>query len=211
MKARIPKLIYKIAFSLSSRWVDRLAKALREFRIEFKSGWLAKKLKECGTALRIESPFKIMGHKYISIGNNFTSGTGLRIEAVDGYFNDRFNPEIIIGNNVAMNMDCHIACINKIVIGDNVLMASRVFITDHFHGNIDRSDLDKAPALRSLASKGPVIIEENVWIGEGVVILPGVTIGKGSIIGANAVVTSSFSENTTIAGVPARHIEIIQR
>lgn len=101
------------------------------------------------------------------------------------------------------NTDVHIACINKVVIGNNVLLASRIFISDHSHGEVNKEAITKAPSKRNLVSKGPVIIEDNVWIGEGVSILPNVTIGKNSIIGSNAVVTKSFPENSVIAGVPA--------
>jgi acetyltransferase-like isoleucine patch superfamily enzyme len=54
------------------------------------------------------------------------------------------------------------------------------------------------------------VIEDNVWIGESVVILPGVTIGKNSIIGANAVVTKSIPENSIAGGNPARIIKKIE-
>jgi acetyltransferase-like isoleucine patch superfamily enzyme len=54
-----------------------------------------------------------------------------------------------------------------------------------------------------LCSKGPVIVRNNVWIGEGVVILPGVTIGEISIIGANSVVSKDVPANAVVAGVPA--------
>lgn len=47
--------------------------------------------------------------------------------------------------------------------------------------------------MRPLFSKGEVIIEDNVWIGEGVAVMPNVTIGKNSIIGANSVVTKSIA------------------
>jgi acetyltransferase-like isoleucine patch superfamily enzyme len=120
-----------------------------------------------------------------------------------------FNPEISIGDGVIMNTDVHIGCINKIVIGNNVLFASRIYITDHSHGEITKEALSLPPSLRPLRTKGPVIIKNNVWIGEGVAILPGVTIGENSIIGANSVVTKCFPNNCVLAGNPAKVLKII--
>jgi len=145
----------------------------------------------------------ILNHQYIHIGNNFSTLERFRIEAIDKFNGQVFMPKIIIGNNVTFNTDVHIGCIDQIEIGDNVLGASRIFITDHSHGATDTASLALPPNKRLLVSKGPVIIKKNVWIGEGVVILSGVTIGENCIIGANAVVTKSFPANTIIAGNPA--------
>ena len=65
------------------------------------------------------------------------------------------------------------------------------------------------PSLRKLYSKGPVIIEDNVWIGEGVAILPNVIIGENSIIGANAVVTKDIPRNSVVGGNPAKIIRTL--
>ena len=54
-----------------------------------------------------------------------------------------------------------------------------------------------------------MIIEDNVWIGEGVAIMPNVTIGANSIIGANSVVTKDIPKNSVVAGNPARVIKNI--
>ncbi|WP_211092637.1 acyltransferase [Chitinophaga varians] len=131
------------------------------------------------------------------------------MEAVGYFKNDSFTPEISIGDNVTLNDFCHIACINQVIIGNNVLVASRVFITDHFHGKIDALEKDISPSDRNLYSKGPVIIHDNVWIGEGVVVMPGVTIGKGAIIGANAVVTRDVPAYAVVGGNPAKVIKSI--
>lgn len=72
------------------------------------------------------------------------------------------------------------------------MVASRVFITDHFHGNTTYNDLQIPVRNRLLYSKGPVVIGNNVWIGEGASILPNVTIGDNSIVAAHAVVTKIF-------------------
>lgn len=165
-----------------------------------------KLFKFIGVNSNIEFPNRILNPKYISIGDNFNAWYNLRLEAIDEYYSQKFDPKIIIGDNVTIHTDCHIGCINKIEIHNNVLIASRVYITDHFHGKIEKVDLENTPSLRPLSEKGIVVIEENVWIGEGVCILPGVTIGKNSIIGANAVVTKSFEENSVIAGIPAKLI-----
>jgi lipopolysaccharide O-acetyltransferase len=101
----------------------------------------------------------------------------------------------------------HIGAIERVEIGDNVLIASRVFISDHNHGQYDVPDPrcapDVIPDQRPVVSK-PVRIERNVWIGEQVCILPGVTIGEGSIIGAGAVVIRDVPPNSIAVGNPAK-------
>jgi lipopolysaccharide O-acetyltransferase len=97
----------------------------------------------------------------------------------------------------------------KVKIGNNVLIASKVFISDHSHGRydgIDQDSPDTIPKDRKLFCK-PVIIEDNVWIGEFVSILPGVTIGKGSIIGTMSVVNKSIDAYSIAVGCPARVIK----
>lgn len=145
-----------------------------------------------------------IGTEHISIGKNCAFGRGCRIETVCKYQNQSFTPELIIGDYVTMEDWCHVGCVERVEIGDGTMIASRVFITDHFHGAVNADDLKYGPpALRPL-SYHTVRIGRNVWIGEGVSILPGVTLGDNVIVGANAVVTHSFEANSVIAGCPAR-------
>ncbi|WP_316809620.1 DapH/DapD/GlmU-related protein [Pedobacter agri] len=167
-------------------------------------------IKSVGKNFSIEYPARIFGGEFINIGENFSSFGRLRLEAHQKHNGHIYSPAIIIGDNVSINFDCHIGCVNKVIIGNNVLIASRVFITDHFHGEISYDYLKIPPSKRTVTSKGPVVIEDNVWIGEGVAIMPNITIGKNSIVGANAVVTKSFPENSIIAGVPAKLIKTIE-
>ncbi len=88
-----------------------------------------------------------------------------------------------------------------------MLIGSNVLITDHSHGTTSEADLRLPPLLRPLADRGPVVIESNVWIGEGVCILPGVRVGTNAIIGANAVVTRDVPPGDVVGGIPARTIK----
>lgn len=168
---------------------------------------IARQLKRCGEHPNIMFPITSNGLENISIGNNFNIGARARLETYSKHLENNYHPEMIIGDNVNIGYDCHIGCVNNVYVGNNVLMASKIFITDHFHGDTSKESLSLPPNLRDVISKGPVVIEDNVWIGEGVAIMPNVTIGRNSIIGANSVVTKNIPENSVAAGNPAKVIK----
>lgn len=159
----------------------------------------------------VRHPVYIRGRRNISLGKGLTTGINLRIDA---FPIERKNERIIeIGNDVEINDYVHIAAVHKVVIGNNVLIASKVFITDHNHGNYygdNQSPPDQLPRKRQLNFRD-VIIEDNVWLGEYVVVLPGTIIGKGAIIGAMSVVNMDIPPETIAVGIPARVIKWYNR
>lgn len=114
------------------------------------------------------------------------------------------------GKNVQINDYVHITAAYSVEIGNNVLMASKIYISDCSHGsyigNSDDSDPRVTPTDRTLSVK-PVKIQDNVWLGEFVSVLPGVTIGEGTIVGANSVVTKSLPPYVIAVGSPAKPIK----
>ena len=209
----LKKLIWRVfdalALMVSFVYSMRFLKYLSLLNNRAYSYSLTRRFKLAGRGLFIEYPAVILGEKYAVIGENFESRARLRLEILDEHMGNIYEPEVCIGNNVSMNYDCHIGCVNRIVIGDNVLMGSKVLITDHFHGEISVAMLKIPPGRRKVVSSGPVIIEENVWIGEGVAIMPNVRIGRNSIIGANAVVTHDVPPCCVAGGVPAKIIRVL--
>jgi acetyltransferase-like isoleucine patch superfamily enzyme len=154
----------------------------------------------------IRLPVDIRNSRYISIGKNLTTGVGCRFEACPVTNICTLH----MGENIQMNDYVHITAMEGVSIGNNVLIASKVYISDCSHGNYSNgkefSDPDIPPVERQLHSE-KVIIEDNVWIGEFVSILPGVTIGKGSIIGTMSVVNKSIPAYCIAVGSPARIIK----
>ncbi len=116
-------------------------------------------------------------------------------------------PQLYIGSNSCIGECAHITAINKVFIGDNVLIGKYVTITDNSHGISDLHNCEVPPLSRKLFSKGQTVINDNVWIGDKVTILPGVSIGRGSIIGANSVVTSNIPDYCVACGNPAKIVK----
>lgn len=148
----------------------------------------------------------VNGANYISIGDHFLARKGFRIETIS-HLNDK-TPELIIGDDVTFEDWCHVGCAERITIGSGTMCASKVFITDHYHGDISKNDIGVPPGKRPIHSK-PISIGRNVWIGDNVSIMPGVTLGDNVIVGANAVVTHSFPANVVIAGCPAKVLKTL--
>ena len=153
----------------------------------------------------------LQGGKFITIGSHVWIGEGCYLTAWDKYGNQVFTPEIHISDNAIIGPHAHITAINKIVIGEGVLTGKYITITDNSHGGTqDLCDLVGRPGDRPLYSKGPVLIGDNVWIGDKAVILPGVTIGCNAVIGANAVVTKDIPAYSVVAGNPAKIIKVLK-
>lgn len=96
----------------------------------------------------------------------------------------------------------HIVALQRVEIGNNVLMASKVFVSDTSHGSYKGRDMSSpymAPRKRRLCST-QTIIGDNVWIGENAVILAGSEIGAGCVIGANSVITKKIPPNCIVVG-----------
>lgn len=156
----------------------------------------------------VRLPTYIRGAKFIDFGKNLTLGVGVRLDAFS--LANQLQPTLIFGNNVQLNDYVHIGAGMEVRIGNNVLIASKVFISDHNHGtysgNQGCDNPQTPPSLRKLNAK-PVVIEDNVWIGEHVSILPGVTIGFGSVVGTGSVVTKNVSAMSMVVGNPAKIIK----
>lgn len=168
------------------------------------TGWISRDFKHWGKGSTICSSARfLIGRKYVSIGENVYIGSQVTINALDKFNQEFFHPEITIGNNCHIGDEADITSIEAIKIGNCVVLGKRVFITDNAHGASVKKLLQMSPYLRPLYSKGPVVIEDYVFIGEKVSIMPGVTIGTGSIIGANAVVTKDIPPYSVAIGVPA--------
>jgi acetyltransferase-like isoleucine patch superfamily enzyme len=154
---------------------------------------------------------RIIGGRHISFGRNIYVERNLWLEAVTSYRSQRFNPEITIGDHVCFSDGVHISSIASIAIGSHSLFGSRIYVSDHNHGiyrGEPQSSPEEAPANRLLGGGGPVVIGENVWIGDNSVIIGPATIGRGAIVGANSVVRGVVPSNTIVAGAPAKPIKI---
>jgi maltose O-acetyltransferase len=150
---------------------------------------------------------EILSKLFGEIGNNVN---------IDTPFYCDYGRHIFIGSNVIININCTFVDCNKIEIGNNVLIASNVQIYTATHSTDVNERLvanwdsnSRLPYFRAYAL--PVKIEDNVWIGGGVIILPGVTIGKNSVIGAGSVVTKSIPANCVAVGNPCRVLRKIKK
>ena len=187
--------------------IRRLNRFLKDKRSTLYAYWVRNSFKSCPPSVRFGKIGYLHDTEYISIGENCGFADFIFLTAWKEYKGEHFTPELTIGNNGNFGAFNHITCINKVQIGDNCLTGKWVTISDNNHGITDFDTLQEAPAIRKLCTKGPVIIGNNVWIGDKATILGGVTIGDGAVIAANSVVTKDVPAYSVVGGNPARVIK----
>lgn len=134
-------------------------------------------------------------------------GQGKNLWITAPFFVDYGN-NIYFGNNCEVNMNCTFLDDNKIVIGNNTLIAPNVQIYTAFHPVNANERFGEPKEDGSFefckTQTAPVFIGNNVWIGGGVIIMPGVTIGDNVVVGAGSVVTKDIPNDVIAYGNPCR-------
>ena len=167
--------------------------------------WKYNLLSDCANVIgkpKLFHPLLLKGKGKISFG----SGVQVGVIAAPMFYSHyaylearNQESEISIGNNVTINNSFSAEAFSKITIQDNVLFGINCSIIDN-----DGHDLDVEKRTTEEPKSVPVLIENNVFIGDNVVILKGVTIGENSVIGNGSVVTSTIPKNVIAAGNPAK-------
>jgi len=146
-----------------------------------------------------EMPY-IMGNGNIYIGDNVEFHSKVTLFTGGSVYDE---PELRVGDNTSIGYGVMIRVAQKVEIGKNCMIASGVIIGDNDGHPLAAERRSHALKVGEKDIK-PVIIEDDVWIGEGAIVLKGVTIGRGSIVSAGSVVTKSVPPMKIVMGQPAR-------
>ncbi len=166
-----------------------LRKATAFLRHSFVRVWLRNRFlaKQYGFVGPHCSIFVVGQHSRIKHGRNLVLARFCELQS---------RGELQIGDNFFANDFVRVIAVQRICIGDNCLLAPYVSLLDHDHSAVDRTEF----------VSDPIVIGNNVWIGEKATILKGVVIGDNTIVGAGAVVSKSMPADSIVAGNPARAI-----
>jgi acetyltransferase-like isoleucine patch superfamily enzyme len=137
--------------------------------------------------------YQMLRQRRLEIGRRTVLESGVTVQSATG--------RIRLGQRVYLSRGVTIGAVDLVEIGDFALVGPGCYITDGDHRFSD-------PVLpvpeQGMRSKGPTVLEDNVWLGANVVVTSGVRIGRRSVIGANSVVTGDIPEFSVAAGNPAK-------
>ena len=134
----------------------------------------------------------------IRVGANSVIDSFVKVKPAGG------TADVVIGRNTVVNSGCVIYTGNGVVIGDNVAVAANCVFAPVDHEYRERGRLIREQRFKP--SKGGILVEDDVWIGAGCVLLDGAILRRGCVIGAMSLVRGEIEEYTVHAGNPLRLI-----
>jgi acetyltransferase-like isoleucine patch superfamily enzyme len=150
----------------------------------------------------LERPDLVTGASGIAIGRRVEIRRGARLES--RRTGSAAGPNLYIGDGTQIHMYFHCGAAERVEIGRNVLIAGRVYVTDHDH---DPGRPGDPPIRTGRVLSAATAIEDDCWLGEGCMVLKGVRVGRGSIVGAGAVVNRDVPPYHIVVGAPARAVK----
>lgn len=182
-------------------FIKRCYNALNRFYVQ---RFLAPQFDSLGVGLEVAHPRSV-----VIFGRNIHLGCHAQLIAspdncirLTTWPSKKCSGEIKMGDYCLISPGVRISAAESIQIGDNCMFAANVYISDSdWHGVYNR--------IRPFRCTKPLVIANNVWLGERVIVCKGVTIGENAIVGAGSVVTKDIPANSIAAGNPARVIKTI--
>lgn len=173
--------------------IDRIAVKVWSMWFALRYGAVLGKL---GAKAFLFRPFRIDGAGGIELGpeSSLQRGGWLYCVGIDGG-----EAKLTIGSGCALGYNNHITAVREVVIGNHVLTANNVYISDNVHGF---EDISRPIMHQPVNFKQRVAIGDGSWIGENACII-GASIGRNCVIGANAVVTRDIPDYCVAVGIPA--------
>lgn len=219
-------ILVKILRKATSVWYNSIYKIITSAHINIQGYFILSRVKVVGDGNVVNMVGDCTNVTIVIEGNNnvvnvgrgrlenssfYLKGNGHRVEIANHRAMQNMKVQILdSSNHFTVGEDCGIGGGRIVIAGmhNRIEIGARVMIADscELWASDTHSILDLKSGLRMNEDK-PIIIENDVWLGVGVVVLKGVRIGAGSIVGMRAVVTADVPPNTISAGVPARVIK----
>jgi acetyltransferase-like isoleucine patch superfamily enzyme len=178
------------------RWRAHLVKHYEKERLPWNRARLAYELWRRDVYSRsplLGNPLTMLREGRLFIGGHNIFEANVTLRSSEG--------RILLGYGVGINRNAVIASGNLVVLGDHTIVAQNCYITDVNHSS---DDPDTPVGDQPMQTRGPTVIEDNVWLGANCIVTTGVRIGRRSIIGANSVVTRDVPPHSVVHGTAAR-------
>lgn len=156
-------------------------------------------------ATQLGDRVRVWGRPAVTNWGEMNIGSRVRIFSTVATTELRVNPQatLDIGAETFINSGCSISASKLVRIGPRCNIGSHAILIDNDFHHIEPERRTEIPESR------PIVLEENVWLGDRVIVLNGVTIGADSVVGAGSVVTTDIPAGTIAAGMPAEVIRSI--
>lgn len=195
---------YAMGFSISGKVNKMIQNFFRKVRHKVRYWSTVRKLGSHDGPFTLGKHVALNNPKHIHFGKGVGVGDNAFFLPVTAYQGRNYAPSIIIGEGTWVGKGCSIAAINRVEIGKHILFEGQVHITDHSHGY---EDVTLPIVPQQLITKGPVVIEDDCWLGFSCEILSGVHIGKHCVVAARSVVTKDVPAYSIVAGNPAKVVK----
>ncbi len=163
---------------------------------------LSSQFQHLGAGCRIMPPFHFANLHQMSLGERVVIRAYGWLNAIGD--EKEGTVKLSIGSDTGIGMGTTISAARQVVIGEYVVMARNVYISDHAHAF---KDINAPISRQGIDHINPVSIGRHTWLGQNAVVLPGASIGQHCVIGANSVVNRPIPDFSVAVGAPARVVK----